>query len=114
MKRIFITAMLIGAFSLTVSVVQAQNVLIRGPISFATYDANDNGIISEQEFNTIREQRQAAVKNSGRTGRGMTNAPTFTAIDTDKDGQISEQELRVMQQQQQANRGMGRGRGSSK
>jgi len=97
-----------------VTTVHAQNVQTRGPVSFATYDANTDGNINEQEYNTICEQRQTAVKETGRSGRGIANAPTFSTVDTHKDGQISEQELQVMQEQQQANRAMGSGKGRNK
>jgi len=110
MRSIVITAIIIGVFSLIASVVHAQNVQTRGPVSFATYDTDNNGIVTEQEYNIIREQRQTAVKASGRMGHGMANAPAFYTVDTNKDGQVSEQELQVIQEQQQANRGTGRGK----
>lgn len=90
-KKLAIT-MICGAVGLSAALVQAGNVTARGPVSFATYDADGNGAISEQEFNTIREQRQAAVRASGRMGQGMANAPSFADTDTDRDGQISAQE----------------------
>ncbi len=110
MTKALTTAMIIGAFSLSAGLVQAGDVPARGPVSFATYDADGNGSINEQEYNNIREQRQAAAKDSGRMGRGMANAPSFTDADTNKDGQISTQELQTMQEKQQANRGMGKGK----
>ena len=114
MTKTFTTAMIIGAFSLSTGLVQAGDVSARGSVSFATYDADGNGSINEQEYNSIREQRQAAAKDSGRMGRGMANAPSFTDADINKDGQVSTQELQTMQQQQQANRGKGRGQGKGK
>lgn len=109
MTKAFSTAMIIVAFSLSAGLAHAKKVSTRGPISFTAYDADGNGTISEQEFNTTREQRQTAVKESGRMGQGMAGAPSFADVDTDKDEQISAQELQTMQQQQQENRGMGRG-----
>ena len=111
MTKALTTAMIIGTFSLSTGLVHAKKVSTRGPVSFAAYDADGNGTITEQEFNTIREQRQAAVKESGRTGQGMAGAPSFADVDIDKDGLISAQELETMQQHQQENRGMGRGQG---
>ena len=109
MTKALITAMIIGTFSLSTGLVQAGVIPERGPVSFATYDADGNGAINEQEYNGVREQRQAEVKESGRMGQGMAGAPSFADVDTDKDGQISAQELEAMQQQQQANRGQGKG-----
>jgi len=109
-KKLAIT-MICGAVGLSAALVQAGNVTARGPVSFATYDADGNGAISEQEFNTIREQRQAAVRASGRMGQGMANAPSFADTDTDRDGQISAQELQSMQASRRMGRGRGMGRG---
>ncbi len=114
MAKVLSTAVILGTFSISAVLVLAGNVSARGPISLTSYDADGNGSITEQEFNAAREQQQAAIKNSGRLGQGMANAPSFADVDTDKDGQISAQELQNTQQQRQANRGMGRGQGNGK
>ena len=77
-------------------------------------DADGNGSITEQEFNSAREQQQAEMKASGRLGQGMANSPSFVDVDMDKDGQVSVQELKAMQDQQPANRGQGRGKGKGR
>ncbi len=107
MTKFVNTAILIGLLSLSATLVQAGDITVRGPISFSTYDMDNSGGISQQEFTTIRKQHREAIKASGRLGRGASYAPSFEAIDTDHNGQISAAELAAMQ----ANRGMGRGRG---
>ncbi len=107
-------AIILGIFSISATVVLAADVTARGPLPFSTWDADGSGGISEQEFNIIREQRQEAVKASGRLGRGMANSAPFYDIDTDNDGEISAQELNTYQINRRAGRGrgMGAGRGS--
>ena len=107
MTTFFKTAMITGLFSLCAAAAQAGDITARGPVSFSSYDMDNSGGISQQEFNTVREQRMEAAKASGRLGRGMSNAPSFADTDTDNNGQISASELQAMQ----ANRGMGRGQG---
>lgn len=109
MTKALTTTMIIGTFSFSASLVYTGDISARSPVSFATYDVDGNSAITEQEFNSIREQRQAAVKDSGHMGRGMAIAPSFTDADTNKDGQLSAQELQTMQEKQQANRGMEKG-----
>lgn len=102
-------AMIFGFISLSAGMVIANNLPTRGPVDFATWDADGNGTIEEQEFNTVRQQRQTAAKANGRLGRNMVNAPSFAQIDTDNDGKISAKELTVMQQGQRGKSIRGRG-----
>ena len=86
----------------------------KGPIPFSVYDADGDGRVTAREFNTIREQRRHMKMQGGRPGMGMTDAPSFEAIDTDGDGFISLPELEAIQQKQQLNRGKGPGQGKGK
>ena len=74
--------------------------LCEGRISFATWDTSSNGTIEEQEFNTIREQRQTMVKSRGHMGKNLPVVPTFVQINTDNDATITSAELTAMQQSQ--------------
>ena len=111
MKRttFFTAAMLFGALSLTGGLVIANDLPARGPIPFATWDADGSGTIEEQEFNAVRDQRQTTAKTDGRMGRNMVSAPTFAEVDSDADGRITAEELTAMQQGQASIRAMGRG-----
>lgn len=113
MKKTLTAALIVGAFSLTTGLVIANDQPARGPVPFATWDADNSGAIDEQEFNALREQRQAAVKASGRQGKNMANASTFAQIDSNDDGQISAEELSAMQQGKGNKQGMGKGRNGS-
>jgi zinc resistance-associated protein len=62
----------------------------------AAMDTDGNGSVDEQEFNTMREQRMAAM-------------PTFAELDTDGDGVVTGEEMAAMHQERMGKRGKGRG-----
>ena len=66
--------------------VTAADLPARGPVPFATYDANGDGAVSEAEFNAVREKRQT-------DGRPMLRAPSFAELDANHDGRLSPDEL---------------------
>ena len=111
MTKLLTTAMILGTFTLSTGLILAGNASAKGPISLASYDADGDGSITEQEFNQARTKQQEEMKASGRRGQGMGNAPSFADADTDKDGKLSAEEIKTMQEKQQANRGKGQGRG---
>lgn len=96
---------------------QAEEIPDRGPIPFAAYDLNSDGKITESEFSSVREKRQATRPP---TARPMP-APSFSAFDRNGDGWLSADELTTGQQEMQQRRragmgsaqgaGMGRGMG---
>ncbi|MBA6225053.1 hypothetical protein H4J51_13780 [Colwellia sp. MB02u-18] len=77
---------------------------VHGPTTFATYDSNGDGVISEQEFDQVRSERMATKKSgkghSMEPGRrkadGMSkgrNMASFTKFDLNGDGVILKQEF---------------------
>ncbi len=110
MKKTLLAAMILGTLGLTAAMAAATTT--PGQVPFASWDADNDGTVTEQEFNTMREQRQAAMKNSNRMGRNMAAAPTFTQIDTDGDGLITAEELATRQQSMRGRHGKGRHHGS--
>jgi hypothetical protein len=112
MTRTLTMAMVLSVFSMgAVCALAAGPGAGRGPASFSSYDTDGSGGISEQEFNALREQRQAAAKAAGGMGRGMQNVPSFSDIDKNHDGEISAGELQAMQSAQGMGRGHGKGMG---
>jgi len=98
-KNALVTAaMILGTLGLTVTMVSASTATIPGPVSFTSLDADNDGAVTEQEFNTFREQRQAAMRTSGRMGKNRAAAPAFSRIDLDGDGLISLEEFTTRQQ----------------
>lgn len=85
--------LLIAILTSSTLLVQAQG------IPFADFDADKNGTVSEKEFNEAKNQNIAAKAKEGRKMRGLANAPTFSSIDTNRDGQLSKEEMNVMQLQ---------------
>ncbi len=84
-----------------------------GPIPFAAYDTNGDGVVTEQEFNAVRAQRMGQKAQEGRPMRNAASAPGFAAFDSNGDGKLTPEELAQGQQQRQQNRpGAGGGMGS--
>lgn len=84
------------------------------PPSFAAIDKDGDGFLSEEEFNSHRAERHAAMAAAGKPMKGMATAPAFADIDSDGDGQLSEAELTAAQQahrkaMREARQGMGGG-----
>ncbi len=83
---------------------------------FTDYDLNNDGAISENEFQEARAKRMNQRTEEGKMLRNAGNAPSFADIDTNKDGTLSQEEFQSHQAQQMQNKGnragqgMGRGR----
>lgn len=64
-----------------------------GPPPFSEFDHDGDGFVSEEEFNSTRAARMAAMAEAGRPMKGAATAPAFSDLDTDGDGRLSEAEL---------------------
>jgi len=82
----------------------------QGPIPFEYFDRDNNGFVTEEEFNRARGERMAQRSASGRLMRNAANAPTFAHFDSDANGKLSPEELntghkmRMRQHQQRMGR----------
>jgi len=84
-----------------------------GPIPFTAFDQDSDGIVTEQEFKSIRAERMAARAAAGAPMPGAANAPTFADFDSNGDGQLMPDEFAAGQQARMQGRpGMGAGMGS--
>lgn len=109
-KSLLSGLLLTGLILCMVPVARPGDIPDRGPIPFAVYDKDGNGLISEQEFNTVRAERMATRAGEGRPMRGVANAPAFSDFDSNGDGSLTADELAAGQQSQfQKRRGMGSG-----
>lgn len=83
-----------------------------GPMTFASFDTNGDGVITEQEFATAHGERVAERTAQGWPMRNAANPPTFADFDQNADGQLTPQEFAAGQQSQRQSRpGMGMGSG---
>lgn len=120
LRRSITTGLLIAAAGSFVSLnAQAGEGCSHGPPPFADFDKDGSGFVSEEEFNTTRATRMAAMAAEGRQMRGAANAPAFADIDTDGDGQLSQDELNIahkahMEKNQAMHKGEDMGHGSGK
>ena len=89
----------------------------QGPPTFEQFDADGDGFVSEEEFNTLRSERMAARAAEGRQMRGMQNAPAFSDIDSSGDGRLDADEfnagreahMQAMREQHGGGHGSGKG-----
>jgi len=68
------------------------------PPPFTDFDQDGDGFVSEDEFNSTRAARMAAMAEAGKPMKGAATAPAFSDLDTDGDGQLNEAELTAGQQ----------------
>ena len=65
--------------------------------TFADFDLNGDGKMTEDEFNKARSERIAKRAKEGRKMKNLANAPSFSDIDTDDDGSVSPEEFAAHQ-----------------
>lgn len=89
------------------------------PPSFADFDTDGDGFVSEEEFLTLRAERMKAKAEEGRMMKGAASAPPFSDVDTNGDGKLDEAEftagrekhMQAMQEQHGKGKGHGAGCG---
>lgn len=65
----------------------------RGPMPFEVFDIDRDGVVTVQEFEQVRGQRQATRAQMGYPMRNAARAPSFEQLDRDGDGSIDRDEL---------------------
>lgn len=96
-KTILIISVII-AIAMLPFVAKAQEPPRHGPPTFAEFDQDGDGLVSEDEFNAMRAARHARMAEAGKPMKGMATAPAFADLDTDGDGYLNEAELIAGQQ----------------
>ena len=91
------------------SLVQAEEVSMRGPIPFSVYDQDGNGFINLEEFTNVRNERRASRTRRGKSSQGMSlqgvsSKSLFADFDSNSDGQLDQVELSKGQSQQREKR----------
>lgn len=72
--------------------------------TFADFDGNGDGRITEQEFLDARSKRIAARATQGRAMRGLSEAGDFKDVDTNGDASLSPEEFDAYQSRHGQNR----------
>jgi len=91
-ETILIVAVVLAIALLPVAA-KAESQGRHGPPPFTEFDQDGDGFVSEEEFNSTRAARMAAMAEAGRPMKGAATAPAFSDLDTDGDGRLSETEL---------------------
>ena len=65
--------------------------------TFAQYDLNNDGKITQNELEKAREKRMNQKTKEGKMLRNAGNAPAFTDMDKNKDGSLNQEEFRLHQ-----------------
>jgi Ca2+-binding EF-hand superfamily protein len=107
MKNTLHQALLLSLLSGAVSLVNAdldEEIPIRGPVPFSVYDIDGSGMIDEQEFTAVQENRQYQRTMQRIPKSNAPPPPTFTEYDRNGDGQINEDELLAGQKAQMLKR----------
>jgi Ca2+-binding EF-hand superfamily protein len=74
--------------------------------TFLQFDLDQDGQVTEEEFEQARAERIAKRTEEGRTLRNINASNTFKAIDTNGDGVINEEEF--ADHQSQGHQGQGK------
>jgi hypothetical protein len=72
--------------------------------TFADIDRNEDGTITEEEFNKFRSERIAKHAQEGRKMKGLANAPSFAEIDLNGNDGIDVDEFSAHQAEHAAKR----------
>ena len=91
-------ALAAGLLASPLALAQGANAPIRGPMSFAAFDVDGNGVVTQNEFDRIRAERMAARARSGAPMRGVVDAPSFQDFDLNGDGHMTADEFARAQQ----------------
>ena len=64
---------------------------------FSTFDLNQDGKVTQKEFDEARTKRMTEKANEGKMMKNAGNAPSFESVDTNSDGSISPEEFQAQQ-----------------
>ncbi len=77
----------------------------RGPVAFEAYDTNKDNIITQEEFQSVKNERMSAKAEANMPMRNAVNSPEFGVFDANKDGKITKDEYQKGQLERRQERG---------
>jgi len=83
-------------------------------MTFTGFDSNNDGKITQIEFENTQQEKMTAQAEAGRMMRNAGNAPQFNTIDTNNDGNIDTKEFSAHQSMMRSNRGNAQGMGQNR
>ena len=83
------------------------------PSTFQDFDLDNDGTISEQEFDARRVANMTKRAEEGMPMRNVGNAPVFSDLDTNNDGKIDSVEYSKGKAMQMQNKGKNKGQGKN-
>ncbi len=92
--KLMMTCLFVAGTTLLVAKTLPSN----GPLPFATYDSDNNNVITLEEFDAIKKQRMNQKKEEGRLLRNNEYSSKFVDIDKNADGVINQDELKIYQE----------------
>ncbi|RXJ96506.1 hypothetical protein CRV00_02505 [Malaciobacter molluscorum] len=107
MKTLRIAAISVALCSFLV----AQNTPNRGPMPFSSFDLNNDGVITSEEFYKVRNDRMTQKAQQNMPMRNAANAPAFESMDKNKDGKITKEEFTEFRLERMKNNMKNKGQG---
>ncbi|OOZ42873.1 EF-hand domain-containing protein [Solemya elarraichensis gill symbiont] len=95
MKKSLITLLLTSAILASCTAFACKGPMGNQKNMMGQFDTDESGTISEEEFNTGRAARIEKMARMGRRMRNMGQAPMFSDMDTDSDGELSADEMKA-------------------
>lgn len=80
------------------TILAAEILPTKGPLSFSTYDEDNNNVITVKEFDAIKQERMNQKAQTGKLMRNAGNSANFSDIDTNNDGIVTQTELKTHQE----------------
>lgn len=75
----------------------SASLLFGASMQFEMLDTNKDGLVTNEEFNSVKEKRMLEKKSDGKMLQNYNDSPSFKDLDTNYDGKLSEKEFTHMQ-----------------
>jgi Ca2+-binding EF-hand superfamily protein len=104
LSQTLLSTLLMSSSCILVAVASAEQLPMRGPIPFSSYDRNGNAIIDKQEFSAVQAERNQQRSMLHIPKSYTPEPPVFADYDRNGDGGITADELLAGQKAQMLKR----------